>query len=228
MKYEILGKPDFPCVKITLNDGESVVAEAGAMVAMSPTVSIKTEARGGLLQAAKRSLLGGESFFVNTFSAAGGAGEVYFSPASMGDLEQLALDNQDLIMSKGAFVCSSPGIIIDSKWGGFKAMFAGEGLFFLKASGKGDIFFSSFGAIHRVDVSGEYIVDTGHIVAFDPSLNYSIEKIGGLKSLFLSGEGLVCRFKGSGKLYIQTRNQNSFAAWADKFRKVESSSTSSD
>ena len=223
MNYEILGKPDFPSVKIMLNEGESVVAESGAMVAHTSGVAIKTEARGGILGAAKRSLLGGESFFVNTFTAEGGPGEIYFSPAVTGDMDVLRLDNQELIMSSGAFVCSSPGVTVDSKWGGFKAMFSGEGLFFLKASGSGELFFSSFGAIHRIDLDGEYIVDTGHIVAFDPAVSYTIERVGGLKSLFLSGEGLVCRFRGHGKLYIQTRNQNSFSAWADQFRRVERS-----
>jgi len=223
MNYELPGKPDFPIVKINLAAGESVIAESGAMVAHSAGVAIKTEARGGILQAAKRSLLGGESFFVNTFTAEGGAGEIYFTPATTGDLECVTLNSQEIIMSTGAFVCSSPGVTIDSKWGGFKAMFSGEGLFFLKASGTGELFFSSFGAIHKVQVQGEYIVDTGHIVAFEPSLSFKLEKVGGLKSLFLSGEGLVCRFSGSGTLYVQTRNQNSFAAWANQFRRVQTS-----
>jgi uncharacterized protein (TIGR00266 family) len=228
MNHELLGKPDFPIVKVSLAAGESMVAESGAMVAMSSSVSIKTEARGGILQAAKRSLLGGESFFVNTFTAGGAAGEVYFAPATTGDVEHIALNNNDLIMSRGAFVCSSPGVAVDSTWGGFKALFAGEGLFFLKVSGSGDVFFSSFGAIHKVALNGEYIVDTGHIVAFEPSLTYSIDRVGGLKSLFLSGEGLVCRFRGTGTVWVQTRNQNSFAAWADQFRRVERSSSSDD
>jgi uncharacterized protein (TIGR00266 family) len=224
MKYEIIGKPDFPCVRIQLAAGESVVSESGAMVAHSPNVAIKTEAKGGILQAAKRSILGGESFFVNTFTAENGPGEIYFTSATTGDLEAITLNNQELIMSRGAFVCSSPGVTIDSKWGGFKAMFSGEGLFFLKASGSGELFFSSFGAIHQVNLSGDYIVDTGHIVAFDPTVTYRIERVGGLKSLFLSGEGLVCRFSGQGRVYIQTRNQNSFTAWANQFRRVQTSS----
>lgn len=225
MKYEILGKPDFPCVKVLLDAGESIVAESGAMVAMSPNIEIKTEARGGVLQSLKRSMLGGESFFVNTFTSQGGAGEIYFTSATTGDLEVIELSGSDLVLSKSAFVCSSPGVVIDSKWGGFKAFFGGEGLFFLKASGSGTLFFSSFGAIHQIQLQGDYIVDTGHIVAFDSSVTFSIEKVGGLKSLFLSGEGLVCRFSGSGRLWIQTRNQNSFAAWADQFRRVQTSSS---
>ncbi len=225
MKYEIFGKPDFPCVKVNLNAGESIVAESGAMVAMTSNIEIKTEARGGVLASLKRSVLGGESFFVNTFTAQNSPGEIYFTSATTGDLEVIELSGNELVMSKSAFVCASPGVVIDSKWGGFKAFFGGEGLFFLKASGNGTLFFSSFGAIHNIQLQGDYIVDTGHIVAFDPTLSFSIEKVGGLKSLFLSGEGLVCRFSGSGRLWIQTRNQNSFAAWADQFRRIETSSS---
>jgi len=200
------------------------MAESGAMVAMSPSIQLQTSARGGIFSSLKRSMLGGESFFMNTFTAAGGSGEVYFSPPTSGDMCSLEINNQTYILSTGAYVGSTPGIELNSKWGGARAFFGGEGLFFLKVTGNGILFFSSFGAIHEIDVSDEYIVDTGHIVAFEESLHYNIEKVGGLKSLFLSGEGLVCRFRGSGKLYLQTRNQNSFAVWANQFRRVKKSS----
>lgn len=98
-------------------------------------------------------------------------------------------------------------------------------MFFLKVSGTGDLFFSSFGAIRTIDVNGQYVVDTGHIVGFEGTLDYTIQKVGGLKSLFLSGEGLVAVFSGSGKLYIQSRNQNSFVSWANQWRRVEKSSS---
>ena len=224
MNYDINSRPDFSCIRIELQDGERIMAESGAMVAMSPSIQIETSARGGVLGSLKRSFLGGESFFMNTFSSVGSSGEIYFSPPTSGDIWSLDVDNRTYILSTGAFVCSTPGIELDSKWGGAKAFFSGEGLFFLKAAGNGTLFFSSFGAIHEIKVNEEYIVDTGHIVAFEESLQYNIEKVGGLKSLFLSGEGLVCRFKGSGKLYLQTRNNNSFAVWANQFRRVKKSS----
>jgi uncharacterized protein (TIGR00266 family) len=225
MKYELLGKPDFPAIKVILDANESIIAESGAMVAMSSNIELKSEAKGGLLGAAKRSLLGGESFFQSTFTAKETPGEVYFTAATTGDIEAVELNNNELILSTGAYVCSSPTVEIDSKWGGFKGFFSGEGLFFLRAFGSGPLFFSSFGAIKKIDIQDEYIVDTGHIVAFDTSLQYKIEKVGGLKSLFLSGEGLVCRFSGTGSLYIQTRNQNSFSSWAHQFRRVETKSS---
>jgi len=223
MKHEITGKPDFAAIIITLDPEETIQAESGAMVSMSPNVEIETSARGGLLSSLKRKVFSGESFFQNKFTAKGTQGEVILTSGSEGDILYRHLDNEEIILSRGAYVAGSPNLGIDSKWGGFKSFFSGEGLFFLKVSGTGDLFFSSFGAIEEIDLQGEYIVDTGHIVGFEPSINYSIEKVGGLKSLFLSGEGLVCRFNGTGKIYIQSRNHNSFAWWANSFRRVQSS-----
>lgn len=226
MNFQIIHKPDFPTVKVELQNEESIRAESGAMVAMSPTIKMETKAEGGIFASAKRALLSGESFFQNTYKAVGGVGEVYFSPATQGDLEHREMKGEEIILSTGAYVAGSTGLVIDSKFGGFKSFFGGEGLFFLKVSGVGDLFFSSFGAIHQVEVDGEYIVDTGHIVGFESTLTYSIQKVGGLKSLFLSGEGLVCKFSGRGRLYIQSRNQNSFAYYANSFRRVVTKSDS--
>ena len=119
MEHQILGKPDYPSVMIKLRDQESIVAEAGAMVAMSSNIDIKTEAKGGIFKAAKRSLLGGESFFINTYTASNGPGNVFFSPSATGDLEHIELSDQEIILSTGSFVCSSPSVFLDSKWGGF-------------------------------------------------------------------------------------------------------------
>ncbi len=223
MKHEIFGKPDFPAVRVLLEAGEKVRAEAGAMVSMTSNMKVETKMQGGFLSAAKRSLLGGESLFTNTFWPEGSTGEIVFAPVMPGDLGHRGMKGESFFMSSGAYVAGSEGVEIDSKWGRAQSFFGGEGLFILKASGTGDLFFSSFGAIHEVDVEGEYICDTGHIIAFEESLTYSITKVGGIKSLFLSGEGIVCHFKGTGKLYIQTRGPTGFAAWANQFRRVERS-----
>jgi len=222
MKYEIISKPDFPVVKIILEKDETVVAEAGAMVSMSANMEIETSARGGVFGSLKRMVFSGESFFQNTFTARGSSGEILFAPETMGDLQFRELKDEALILSRGAYVCGSPQLKIDSRWGGFKSLFGGEGFIFQKVEGTGLLFFSSFGAIDEVDVKGEYVIDNGHVVGFEPSLDFSIERVGGMKSLLLSGEGFVCRFKGQGKVYLQTRNHGSFAVWADGWRKVES------
>lgn len=220
MQHEIIHKPDFSILKVKLEKDESIRAESGAMVAMSSGILMETKAEGGIFASAKRALMSGESFFQNTYSAKNEPGEIYFSPNTQGDIEHRKMSGEEIILSTGAYIAGDVGLKIDSKFGGFKSMFGGEGLFFLKASGVGDLFFSSFGAIHIVDVDGDYIVDTGHIVGFETTLGYNIEKVGGLKSLFLSGEGLVCRFSGRGKLYIQSRNHNSYAQYANSFRRV--------
>ncbi|MBM9575711.1 TIGR00266 family protein [Leptospira sp. 201903070] len=226
MKHEILLKPDFPIIQVELENGETIRAESGAMVAMSPTVKMATKAEGGIWASAKRALLSGESFFQNTFKSEGGTGTLFLTSQTQGDIEYRKMKGEELILSRGAYVAGSESLVIDSKWGGFKGFFSGEGLFFLKVSGAGDLFFSSFGAIHTIEVNGQYTVDTGHIVGFEGTLNYTIQKVGGLKSLFLSGEGLVAVFSGTGKLYIQSRNQNAFAGWANQWRRVEKSSSS--
>lgn len=223
MQYEIIGQPDFSSLVVKMEPGDKILAESGAMVSMTPNIDIETRARGGIFSSLKRAVFAGESFFQNTFTCRDTPGELILTGSAEGDLMRRKLNNEDLILSRGAYVCGDPSLLIDSKWGGFKSFFSGEGLFFLKVSGTGDLFFASFGCIEEIDVDGEYVVDTGHIVGFELTLNYSIEKVGGLKSLFLSGEGLVCRFKGRGKLYIQTRNHNSFAWWANSWRRVQRS-----
>ena len=99
-----------------------------------------------------------------------------------------------------------------------KGFFSGEKLFLIRCSGKGDLWFNTYGAMIEVDVKGDYVVDTGHIVAFTEGLEYSVTRVGGYKSLFLSGEGLVCRFTGEGKVWIQTRQVPSLSAWVWPFR----------
>ena len=222
MKFEISGKPDYAMVEIALEGGEKVQAEAGAMVAMSSNLKIETKAKGGLLGGLKRMVVG-ESFFTNTFSSEGGPGTIKFAPSMPGDLEHLPFSGETWLMQSGAYVAHTGEIEIDTKWGGFKSFFAGEGFFLIKVSGAGDCWFSSFGGLTRVDFTDGYVVDTTHLVAFQEGLNYNVEPVGGLKATFLSGEGLVCRFSGSGSVFVQTRSGPPFASWLHPFRRVEKS-----
>jgi uncharacterized protein (TIGR00266 family) len=213
LKYEILHRPSFSLLEVELSSGEAVQAEAGAMVHMSPNVRIETKAKGGVLGAFKRSMLGGESFFINTFRAEGGQGSVGLAPAYPGDIEAFEL-NGTLYAQSGAFLASSEGISIDTKWGGAKSFFGREGLFLLKMMGSGPVFLSSFGAIYKKELHDEsFIIDTGNMVAFTEGLNFNIRRVGGLKSTLFSGEGLVAEFYGTGTLYIQTRSMDSFLGW---------------
>jgi len=213
MEHEILFRPTYSMVEIKLRDGESFQAESGAMVHMSPSIQIETGMKGGIFGTLKRTLLAGESFFVNTYKAVGGEGKLGLAPPYQGDIVHHSLAGKMLVQS-GSYLACSPEINIDTKWGGAKTFFGREGLFLLKMEGKGDIFLSSFGAIHEVELQNEkFVVDTGHIVAFTEGLDFGLRGAGGIKSTLLSGEGLVAEFSGRGKLYLQTRSVDSFISW---------------
>ncbi len=210
MRYQINHRPSFSLLEVELSSGESIQAEAGAMVHMSPTIKLETKAKGGVFGALKRSMLGGESFFINTFR---GPGTLGLAPPYPGDIEALEI-NGTFYAQSGAFLASSEGISIDTKWGGAKTFFGREGLFLLKMSGKGMVFLSSFGAIYKKELHDEhFVIDTGHMVAFTEGLDFKVKRVGGLKSTLFSGEGLVAEFHGTGTLYIQTRSMDSFINW---------------
>lgn len=221
--YEISQRPDFALVTINLQEGQKVFAEPSAMASMTPTVTLKAGFKGGLGKTLGRAL-GGESMIINTFTADEGPGEVTFAAGAMGDAARYTLDGNALMLQRGAFMLHSEGVEVTGKWQGAKGFFSGEGLVLLKASGDGEIFFNSYGAILSVDVTDDYIVDTGYVVAFEDTLNYRISVLPGLrggsklKTLFFGGEGLVCRFSGQGRVWIQTRHVQSFLAWANPFR----------
>ncbi len=214
MKYEVKYGPAYALGIISLEAGEKIQAETGAMVSMSDSIKIDTGMRGGVLGGLKRSILGGESFFLNTFEAEQ-RGEVTLAPALPGDIMALDLAGQTLLIQSGSFLAATPDIEIDTKWGGAKTFFSREGLFMLKCTGSGTLFVSSYGGIHLVELEPgqRYIVDTGHMVAFDDSVTYDVGRVGSWKSTLLGGEGLVCKLTGPGRFYLQTRNPESFIEW---------------
>jgi len=214
MEIEIVHRPGNTAAKIQLSPGEACTSEAGAMIAMSGDMGIETtthkKGKGGLLKAAKR-LLAGESFFLNHFTAGSNGGEIWLAPTLQGDMMQYDLDAENLIVQSGSFVACEKGVEIDLGWQGFKSLLSGEGVFWLHLNGRGKVVLSSFGAIYPVEVDGEYIVDTGHIVAFNETLDFSISKAGkSWVSSFLGGEGFVCLFKGRGVVWCQSHNPSSF------------------
>lgn len=224
MDYEITGRPDFALLTVKLQPGEKILAEPSAMASMDSHVQMKTGMKGGLLKSVGRAF-GGENFFVNTFWVDEEPGEVVFAPGAIGDMQVYELDGtKGLMMQRGAYVASGPEVETTGKLDGFKGFFSGEGLVILKATGTGEVFFNTYGALIDVDVSGEYYVDTGYVVAFEESLNYQIDTLPGLsigskiKSFLFGGEGLVCKFSGEGKLWLQTRCVGPFCNWVNPFR----------
>ncbi len=223
MKHEIRNKPDYASLRVFLDEGDAIVTETGAMMAMDGRLKMDTNMKGGMFAAAKRAF-GGESLFLNTYTGTGPEQRIDIAPASPGDMVHVELDGSKTItVQKGSYCASTPDVTVDSKWAGAKGFFSGESLIMLRCSGTGHLWMSSYGAIHAVDVEGSYIVDTGHIVAFEDSLTFKVTKTGGMKSLFLSGEGLVCKFSGTGKVWIQTRNAPSLASFLHPFRRVQKS-----
>ena len=214
MQDSIEYRPSFALLQLDLEAGESVRAEAGAMVSYSDGVEVETGATGGILGSLKRSVFGGESFFQNTFTAETG-GEVTLAPPLPGDVVRQDLEAERLLVQSGSFLAADAAIEMDTAFGGAKTFFGSEGLFLLELEGTGPAFLSSYGAIHEVDLDdGErYTVDTGHIVAFEDTADFSVDRVGGLRSTLFSGEGLVCNFTGPGRVWLQTRSQDAFLAW---------------
>lgn len=216
MQTEILYAPAYSLGQIKLGPRESIRAEAGVMVSMSPDMEIKTSAQGGLFGALKRSALGGESFFMNTFTASDRGGEITVAPSLPGDMLVLELNNDEYKVQAGGFIASSESVNVDSKWGGARSFFGGDGSFFmLSCTGTGTLVVASYGALHKVTLApGEsYTVDTGHVVAFGEGMGFKTRKIGNWKSTILGGEGLVVDLTGPGDLYMQTRSQPAFIGW---------------
>jgi uncharacterized protein (TIGR00266 family) len=214
MKLDILHRPDSAIAKINLSPREEITAEAGAMVAMSANLEVNTTLRkgkgGGVLGGLKR-MVAGESLFLSVFRSGNTPGEIYLAPKMMGDVVAYSLSGTELVIQSTSYLASAGNVSLDLGFQGFQSLFSGESIFWLTASGQGLILLNSFGSIYEVEVDGEYIVDTGNIVAFEKTLSFSITKPGSSWiGAFMGGEGLVCRFKGKGKLYCQTHSPRTF------------------
>ncbi|MCC9602927.1 TIGR00266 family protein [Stieleria sp. JC731] len=216
MQYELLSRPAMTVAKLTLAAGETVTCEVGAMIAMNGGFNVETTSRkkgggGGIAKGLKR-MFAGENFFLNHFTATQHDQSLIIGPQLLGDIMYYQMTGGTLIVQGSSWLASSTSIDIDATWQGLgKALFSGESMFWVKCSGVGDLLLNSFGAIHCVEVNGEYVVDTGHIVAFEDTLQFRIGKASkSLVGSVLGGEGLVCKFSGQGKLYFQSHNPPSF------------------
>jgi len=228
MYYELLYPGTFSMVKVHLDANEVLKAESGAMVAMSSTIDVEGKMEGGILGGLSRAFLTGESFFLQSLVANRGAGEVLLAHALPGDIQALELDGStEYIVQKDGFLASEETISTSTKAQNLgKGFFSGEGFFVIRVSGSGTLFVSSFGNIHPIDIPAgeEMVIDNAHLVAWPATVDYAIEKASsGWLSSFTSGEGLVCRFTGPGRVLIQTRNAPSFGAWIRQFIPTQSS-----
>lgn len=218
--WEIKNQGAFALAVVNLQPEQTIAAEAGAMVSMSANVDLHSEMKGGVFGALKRAV-GGESAFVSTFTARGGAGEVTLAPGAPGDVVGIEMQNQTFMVQSSSYLAGDTSLQVDTKFGGAKSFFGGEGLFVLSISGTGLLLVSSFGAIHRRTLrpGEQYVVDTGHLVAWEGHMQYNLRKAaksGYLRS-FLSGEGMVAEFTGPGEILVQTRNLAAFASMLKPF-----------
>jgi uncharacterized protein (TIGR00266 family) len=217
--WEVIFQGAFALAVVNLQTEQAISAEAGAMVSMSANVDLESQMKGGVFGALKRAV-GGESAFVSTFTSRGGPGEVTFAPGAPGDVAGIEMNNQTFMVQSSSYLAGDTSLVVDTKFGGAKSFFGGEGLFVLQVSGAGLLLVSSFGAIHRKNLaSGErYVVDTGHLVAWEGHMQYSLRKAAsGFFKSFLSGEGMVAEFTGPGEILIQTRNLAAFAGLLKPF-----------
>ena len=215
MQHRILYRPSFALAHVQLDAGETLRTESGAMVGMSSNLRLEAKMEGELLKALGRSMLAGESFFQSTYTSDGGPGEILLAPATPGDIMGVELNNQSFMVQKGSYLAGATSLQLETRFAGLSNIVAGEGAFMVRVTGSGLLLLSSYGAIHKVVLGpGEtYVVDTGHIVAFDANVSFRLDKAAkGLMNSVTSGEGLVCRYTGPGEIYLQTRNLSSFVA----------------
>jgi uncharacterized protein (TIGR00266 family) len=208
--------PGFAVARCTLAPSETIRAESGAMMATSAGVLIEAKATGGLMKSLKRSVLGGESFFITSYTAPSAGGWVDCAARLPGDVVGLPV-SEGLNITRGSYLCSDGAVTIDTSWGGFKNLAGGEGGFLIRATGQGQVVLSAYGAIDALDLgpSDALVVDSGHLVAWDNSVRTQLRRAaaGGLMQSAKSGEGFVFDIQGPGRIWTQSRNPTEFVAW---------------
>lgn len=222
MEVAVRQGPSFAVGRLTLAPNESVKVESGAMMTMSGGVQLQSKAEGGFMKSLKRAALGGESFFVSTYTAPAQGGFVDIAARLPGDMSSLTIDpSKALFMSKGSWMANEANVAIETEWGGFKNLFGSEGAFIIRAAGQGTVVFGCYGALEmwHLEPGQSITVDTGHMVAYEDTVQMAMRKAsgGGLVQSFKSGEGLVFDFTGPGRVWTQTRNPAELQSWILSF-----------
>ena len=212
MRHEIVKNP-VGMVDFSLDRGDTVTAEAGSMVYMRGDIETNTRTRsGGLFKALKSTVLAGESFFVNEFTAREDGCMLGLTGRTLGDMEVIRADGEYIVQS-GAYVASTGDITLDTKWQGFAKGIFGSSLFMLKTVGSGDVFVDGWGGIRKAELGlgDTMILDNYQLVALSGTAKYEIRKHGGMKTTIFGGEALVIHITGPGTVYYQTKNLMEFA-----------------
>ncbi len=231
MKYKIDGE-NLEVVSLQIGGNEIIYGEAGALTFMSGNVRMKTEASGGLMKGLKRSL-SGDSFFLTKFKAQGGNGVVAFAGKAPGRILPLEVKpGTEYIAQKDAFLCSEGTVDLDiatqKKLG--KGLFGGEGFILQKLSGTGTVFIHVPGDVIEKQLKPNQVlkVSTGHVAAFEPSVKFDVERTGGIKSSFFSGEGLfMTTLTGPGKVWLRSMTMKDLASSLKPYIRTKSRSSRS-
>lgn len=214
MQSEVIGGPAFARVQVDLAPGETVIAESDAMSSMDADVDVKAVPNGGWWGAAARKFLGGESFFINRFSnATQRTRRVTLVQPTPGDIRRIDLKGDSICLQKGSFLACTPGVTLRTRYAGISSFIAREGLFKLIASGEGSLWYGAYGGLIEKEIDGEYIVDSSHLVAWEPQMKLRIQLSGGLISSLTSGEGVVTRIEGKGRIVMQSRSLSGLVGW---------------
>jgi uncharacterized protein (TIGR00266 family) len=214
MEAEVRNRPSFANIHVQLNPGDRIIAEADAMASMSSSIRMNTKFNGGAVQAVVKRVFGSESLFINEFTA-NSPGEMVITQPFPGDIECIELKGNTMFLQPGAFLACEPGVNLGLGWAGIASFVGKEGLFRLKVSGHGRVWFGAYGGIFIREVESEYVVDTGHLVAYEPTIGIRMGMAGGIFSSFFGGEGLVTRVTGPGRIYMQSRSMDGLAAWTN-------------
>jgi len=183
---------------------------------MSPDLNLKVTTGGGIMKGIKRSILGSESFFMNTFTASANGGWIQVGATLPGDCTVLEVNNTVWLIQAGSYLASDSGVEVDTKWGGIRQALGGEGFFVLHCSGVGKIATASYGAMDGFMLQpGQTItVDSGHLVAWHDTIKLRPRiAAGGIISSNLSGEGIVVDMVGPGYVITQSRNMGALQQW---------------
>lgn len=217
MKITLEGKPVFAHVVVALEPGESFVAESDSMSSMSAELDMTAKFNGGLFTALLKKYFGGESLFINHFkNNTSKTLSLHLSQSTPGDIEMKELNGESYCIQQGSYIASDSGVKLGVKWAGLGSFIGGEGLFKLVASGHGKVIFGAYGGIIEKEIDGEYIIDSGHLVAYEPHMQLKPQLAGGIFSSFFGGEGFVTRVEGKGRIYLQTRNISGLASWVNR------------
>jgi uncharacterized protein (TIGR00266 family) len=217
VKAKIFGKPVFGFVHFNLEPGETIVTESDAMASMSAELDVDAKFNGGFFSGLAKKYLGGESLFVNHFTNnTDTTKQLTVTQGTPGDINCINLSNESICLQPGAYICSSPDLKLGLKWAGFGSFIGREGIFKLVVSGTGALWYGAYGGLIEKEVDGEYIVDTSHLVAYEPQMKLKVQLSGGIFSSFFGGEGLVTRVEGHGKIIIQSRSIQTLTSWVNK------------